>query len=62
MGLHNDTAAFSFFSSYDISTSSLIKSPLVSELLISHGLLENGHVEDKPNCYADCESKVCNIF
>ncbi|XP_054708252.1 zinc finger protein GLIS2-like isoform X2 [Uloborus diversus] len=48
-------------SSYDISSSSLIKSPLVSELLISHGLLNIEHIEDRPHCNADSESKFCSI-
>ncbi|XP_015925635.1 zinc finger protein GLI1 [Parasteatoda tepidariorum] len=46
---------------YDITSSSLIKSPLISELLKSHGLLRNGHIENK-DIYDYCdESELCPI-
>lgn len=57
MFLHNDTTGFSCISSHDVSSSSLINSPLVWELLISHGLLEKELVEKKPNF----DTKICSI-
>lgn len=47
--LQNDTTGFTCISSHDVSSSSLINSPLVWELLISHGLLEKELIENKPN-------------
>ncbi|GFU46619.1 hypothetical protein NPIL_194481 [Nephila pilipes] len=46
---------------YDITSSSLIKSPLVLELLIAHGLLKNGIVEDRPLCDTNDDNKFCSI-
>lgn len=57
MGIQNEPSGFG--NSYDISSSSLIKSPLISELLRSHGLLtmaENGLSDEK--AMSDSESKV----
>lgn len=58
---HGEPSSVNCDSSYDISSSSLIKSPLVFELLISHGLLKMGHAEDRPLCSSDAESKICSI-
>ncbi|GIY12108.1 hypothetical protein CDAR_450081 [Caerostris darwini] len=46
---------------YDITSSSLIKSPLVLELLRAHGLLQNGLGEDRPLYDVNDENKLCSI-
>lgn len=57
--IESDPSDLAFTTSLcDIASSSLIKSPLIFELLISHGLLKNGHSEDRPLCDLNEESKV----
>ncbi|XP_055927917.1 zinc finger protein 554-like isoform X3 [Argiope bruennichi] len=59
-----DTSDLACTNLYDITSSSLIKSPLVLELLLSHGLLKNGLVEDRPLCDTNDDEKsfqFCSI-
>lgn len=61
INFHCEPSDFNCDNSYDILSSSLIKSPLVCELLISHGLLKKGHEDKNPlNCSVS-EANICSV-